>query len=76
MTLNVLKRGDSAVVLTVQTALLTKERLRALGIYTGEKLSMLKISRKKKVFVLQAVRSGTKAAIDFETAAGIKIWKT
>lgn len=76
MTLNELKKGDRAVVLTVELSRLLKERLRALGVFTGEKLLILKISRRKKVFVIQALRSGTKTAIDEETAAGIKIWKT
>lgn len=76
MTLNELKKGERAVVLTVDMPLLVKERLRALGIFTGEKLCVLRVSRRKKIFVLQALRSGTKAAIDCDTAAGIKIWKT
>lgn len=75
MTLNELKKGERAVVLTVEAPVLVRERLRALGIFTGEKLYVLKVSRRKSVFVLQAVRSGTKTAIDRETAAGIKVWK-
>lgn len=76
MTLNELKKGERAVVLTVNLSLLVKERLRALGVFTGEKLLILKISRRKKVFVIQALGCGTKTAIDLETAAGIKVWKT
>ena len=76
MTLFELKKGDRAVVLTVGLARLTKERLRALGLFTGEKILILKVSKRKKVYLIQTLRTGTKFAIDGETAAGIKIWQT
>lgn len=76
MTLDELGKGERAVVLTVELSRLLKERLRALGVFTGEKLLLLKVSRRKKIFIVQTLRGGTKLALDKETAAGIKIWRT
>lgn len=73
MTMNDLRRGDRAVVLKVELPVLLKERLRAVGIFTGSKLLVLKVSGKKNVRLVQA--GSAKIALDGETAAGIKIWQ-
>ena len=73
MTMNDLTRGERAVVLKVDLPVLLKERLRALGVFTGAKLAVLKVSRRKKVRIIQA--GSAKIALDGETAAGIRVWK-
>lgn len=69
-----LKKGERAVVMKVELPMLLKERVRSLGIYTGAKFTMLKISFKKKVFLIQT--GGSKVALDKETAEGIRVLKT
>lgn len=74
MNANELKRGDCAVVLKVDLPMLLKARLHSLGIFTGTKFSVLKVSLRKKTYLLQA--GSAKVAIDGETARGIRVWKT
>ena len=72
MTMNDLRRGERAVVLKVELPVLLKERLRSLGVFTGAKLTVLKVSGRKKIRLIQA--GSTKVALDGETASGIKVW--
>ncbi len=69
-----LKRGKSAVVLKVTQDEAVRERLRALGIYTGAKIRLLKVSLFKRTFLLQA--GSSKVALGREVAAGVRIWAT
>ncbi|MDE5897131.1 MAG: ferrous iron transport protein A [Clostridia bacterium] len=73
MTMQDLRRGERAVVLKVDLPVLLKERLRSLGVFTGAKLSVLKVSGKKNVRLIQV--GSAKIVLDGETAAGIRIWK-
>ena len=54
MTMNDLRRGERAVVLKVELPVLLKERLRSLGVFTGAKLTVLKVSGRKKIRLIQA----------------------
>ena len=72
MTMNDLRRGERAVVLKVELHVLLKERLRSLGVFTGAKLTVLKVSGRKKIRLIQA--GSAKVALDGETASGIKVW--
>lgn len=76
MDISGLKRGERAVVLKVELPVLVKERLRAVGIFTGERITVLKVLSRKKIVLLQTGRSGAKVAIDSETAAGVTVWRT
>ena len=62
------------MVMKVELPMLLKDRLRSLGIYTGAKLTMLKVSRRKQLFLVQA--GGGKVALDRELAAGIRVLPT
>ena len=72
MTMNDLRRGERAVMLKVELPVLLKERLRSLGVFTGAKLTVLKVSGRKKIRLIQA--GSAKVALDGETASGIKVW--
>ena len=72
MTMNDLRRGERAVVLKVELPVLLKERWRSLGVFTGAKLTVLKVSGRKKIRLIQA--GSAKVALDGETASGIKVW--
>ena len=72
MTMNDLRRGERAVVLKVELPVLLKERLRSLGVFTGAKLTVLKVSGRKKIRLIQA--GSANVALDGETASGIKVW--
>ena len=72
MTMNDLRRCERAVVLKVELPVLLKERLRSLGVFTGAKLTVLKVSGRKKIRLIQA--GSAKVALDGETASGIKVW--
>jgi len=72
MTMNDLRRGERAVVLKVELPVLLKERLRSLGVFTGAKLTVLKVYGRKKIRLIQA--GSAKVALDGETASGIKVW--
>ena len=67
-----LKRGKSAVVLKVTHDEAVRERLRALGVYTGAKVRLLKVSLFKRTFLLQA--GSSKVALGRDVAAGVRIW--
>ena len=69
-----LKRGDRAVVMKVDLPMLLKERLRALHVYSGAKISVLKVSLRKQTYILQA--GSAKIAVSREVAEGIRVWKT
>lgn len=64
------------MVLKVTLPQLLRERLRSLGIFTGERLLLLKVSARKNLYLVQVLRSGAKVAVDGETAAGITVWQT
>lgn len=73
MDLTELKRGAHAVVLKVDLPASVRERLRALGIFTGAKICLLKISWLKKTFLVQAGES--RVALGRQAAAAIRVWK-
>ena len=73
MTVCDLKRGQGAVVLKVELSEEMQTRLRYLNVYKGAKISLVKVSFRKKTYLLQA---GTaKVALDSGTAAGIRVWR-
>ena len=74
MNISELKRGERAVVIKVDLPILLKERLRSLGLYTGAKFTVLKASRRKQVFLIQA--GGAKFALNHELAAGVRVLRT
>lgn len=74
MTVCDLKSGDKAVVLKVELPEEMQARLRYLNVYKGANVSVLKISLLKKTYLLQA--RSARVAIDRETAAGIRVWRT
>ena len=57
MTLNELKRGDSAVVLRTDVPSPIRERLRSLNVYPNAKITVVKVSPMKKTYLLQAGNS-------------------
>ena len=74
MTILDMKRGNTAVVLRVLHEENVRERLRALGIYTGAKVRLEKISFLKKTYLLTA--DGCRVALGREVAAGVRVWMT
>lgn len=73
MDITQLKRGERGVVLTVQTSPRLKERLRALGVSAGGVVHVLKVSFRKKTFLVQA--GGSRVALGKEVAACIGVRK-
>ncbi len=73
MTILDLKRGTRAVVLKVDASDPVRERLRALGIYAGSKLTLLKCSLFKKTFLVQAGFS--RVALGREVAGEVRVWR-
>ena len=69
-----LKRGDKAVVLKVDLPILLKERLRALRISAGAKLTVLKVSVRKGTYLIES--GSGEVALGRDVAEGIRIWKT
>lgn len=61
------------MVLKIEGLEALRSRLRALGIYTGAKVLLLKASRFKKCFLVQA--GSGKIALGKEVAAGVRVWK-
>lgn len=61
------------MVLKIECSEVLRSRLRALGIYTGAKILLLKASRFKKSFLVQA--GSGKIALGKEVAAGVRVWK-
>ena len=74
MTICDMKKGMCAVVLKVEGAEAIRERLRFLGIYKGAKVTLIKTSLLKGVFLVQA--GSARAALGKEVAAGVFVWKT
>ncbi len=68
-----LKRGERAVVLKVEQSAPVRERLRAFGIFTGAKLTLLKVSPLKKTYLVEA--GSGKIAVGREIAAGVRVWR-
>lgn len=74
MTLNELKRGDSAVVLRTDVPSPIRERLRSLNVYPNAKITVVKVSPMKKTYLLQAGNS--QVAMLREIAAMIRVFRT
>lgn len=74
MTLNELKRGDSAVVLRTDVPSPIRERLRSLNVYPNAKITVVKVSPMKKTYLLQAGNS--RVAMRREIAAMIRVFRT
>ncbi len=74
MTLNELKRGDSAVVLRTDVPSPIRERLRSLNVYPNAKITVVKVSPMKKTYLLQAGNS--QVAMRREIAAMIRVFRT
>jgi len=64
-----LKPNERAVVTQVDAPAALKERLRYLDVYAGADVMLLKISFRKKTYVLQA--GSCKLAVSKEVAKGI-----
>ena len=73
MTICDLQRGDRAVVLKVELESSVRERLRALDLYTGATLSVLKVSLFKKTYLVEA--KSAKVALGREIASGVRVWR-
>ncbi len=69
-----MKRGDTAVVLRVLHGESVRERLRALGVCTGAKIRLEKVSLFKKTYLLRV--EGTRVALGRDVAAGVRVWTT
>lgn len=74
MTLNELKRGDSAVILRTDVPSPIRERLRSLGVYPNAKITMMKVSPFKKTYLLRA--GSSQVAMRREIAAMIRVFRT
>ena len=74
MTVCDLKKGERAVVIKVELQDEERARLRYLNVYTGAKISVLKVSRFKKIWVLQA--KSAKFALSRDVAQGVRVWRT
>ena len=74
MTLNELKRGDSAVVLRTDVPSPIRERLRSLNVYPNAKITVVKVLPMKKTYLLQAGNS--QVAMRREIAAMIRVFRT
>ena len=74
MTICDMKKGMCAVVLKVELEPPARERLRALNIFTGAKISLLKTFAFKKTFLVEA--KSAKVALGREIAEGIRVWRT
>ena len=74
MTICDMKRGSRAVVLKVEQPVAVWERLRSYGIYTGTKITLLRVSMFKKTYLLQV--GSTRVALGRSVAAGIRVWTT
>ncbi len=73
MTICDLRRGDHAVVIKVEHEGEERARLRYLNVYTGAKLALLKVSRRKKLFLVEA--RGARFALSRAVAQGVRVWK-
>lgn len=69
-----MKRGEHAVVLKVERSDGVGERLRALGVYVGAKIVLLKTSVFRRTFLVQA--GSGKVALGRELASEVRVWKT
>ena len=67
-----LKRGNKAVVLKVDHDEVLRARLASLGIYTGAKLTLLKASPLRHVYIVLA--GSTRTALSKEVAERVHIW--
>ena len=74
MNLCELKRGDKAVVLKVELPMLLKERLRALRVYSGARVTVLKVSVRKGTFLIES--GSGKIALGRDVAEGVRVWRT
>ncbi len=74
MTVCDLKKGERAVVLRVDLSGDEQARLRFLNVYKGANLTLLKVSRFKKTWLIQA--RSAKFAVRREIAEGIRVWRT
>ena len=73
MTICDLKRGDRGVVLKVECDGPLREKLISLGVFTGAKLIVLKISPFRHTYLIQA--GSGRLLLRKEAAAGVRIWK-
>ena len=69
-----LKKGERAVVFHVNLPVAMRERLRFLGIYSGAKLVLLKVSLFKKTFLVQA--GSAKVALGRDVAEEVRVCRT
>ena len=72
MTICDIKRGTRVVVLKVEASEPVRERLCALGIHTGSKITVLKVSLFKRTFLVQA--GPNKIALGRDVASEIRVW--
>ena len=68
-----LKRGDKAIVLKVEHGGELKERLISQRVYAGAKISVLKVSLFKHIYLIQA--GNGKVAMEREVASGVHVWR-
>lgn len=72
MTVCDMRRGDRAVVLNVTQEESVKERLRALGVFSGANVRLVRVSLFKKTYLLQT--SSAKVAMGRDVAEGVRVW--
>ena len=72
MNISDMKRGKNAVVLKVEHDDELRARLASLGIYTGAKLTLLKVSPLRHTYLVLA--GSTRTALSREVAEGVRIW--
>ena len=73
MTICDLQRGDRALVQKVELEGELREKLLSLQIHAGARLTVLKVSPFRRVFVVQA--GSSRLALGREVAGGVRIWK-
>ena len=74
MTVCDLKRGERAVVLKIELPAGVRDRLFGLDLRVGSPVCVLKVSLRKKWYVLQS--GSSQFALRREAAEGIRVWKT
>lgn len=73
MNISDLKKGERAVVLKVETGEETRDRLMALGVYSGARIIVLKRSLFGHGYLIQD--GSSRFAIQKEIASGVRVWR-
>ena len=73
MNITDLKKGEHAVVLKVETGEETRDRLMALGVYSGARICLLRRSLFGHGYLVQA--GSSRFAVQKEIASGVRVWR-